>query len=124
MPIEHVAVESLRRIEEICAALPECTVEGDQHHTLRVRGKTIAWHTVDHHGDGRVALQVRAARGENDALAAAEPDRYYLPPYVAHHGYVGVYLDTGDVDWDAVRDLIVDGYRIVAPKRLVQQLPP
>jgi hypothetical protein len=41
VPIEDVAVESLRRIEDVCAALPECTVEGSQHHTLRVRGTTI-----------------------------------------------------------------------------------
>jgi len=44
--------KTLARIEKICAELPECTVAGTQHHKLSVRGKTMGWHTVDHHGDG------------------------------------------------------------------------
>src|SRR5918994_6269533 len=104
---EAVATASIERIRAICADLPECTVEGDQHHKIGVRAKTIAWHTVDHHGDGRVSLAVKAPRGENEALAAADPARFFLPPYVARHGYVGVYLDTADVDWDEVAELLV-----------------
>jgi hypothetical protein len=113
---------SLTRIEEICARLPECTVEGDRHHEIAVRGKTMAWHTVDHHGDGRISLQVRVARGENEMLVAADPDTYFLPPYVARHGYVGMYLDR-QVDWGEIDDLLVGAYRLVAPKSLVRQLP-
>jgi hypothetical protein len=30
----------------------------------------------------------------------------------------GIYLDTGTVDWGEVRELIVDAYRLAAPKRL------
>jgi hypothetical protein len=109
---------SIDRVREICADLPECEVAGDQHHKLSVRGKTVGWHTVDHHGDGRVALTLKAAKGENAALVASDPDRFFMPPYVAHHGYVGIYLDTGAVDWDEVRELVVDAYRLAAPKRL------
>lgn len=114
---------TIERVRELCAALPECVVEGAQHHTLTVRGKTIGWHTVDHHGDGRVALSVRAAKGENAELVAADPDRFFLPPYVARHGYVGIWLDGPDVDWDEVRELLVDAYRLVAPKKLAAQVP-
>jgi hypothetical protein len=113
---------SIDEVRDICAALPECEVAGDQHHKLSVRGKTIGWHTVDHHGDGRVALTVKAAKGENAALVASDPDKFFMPPYVAHHGYVGIYLDTGDVDWDEVRELVVDAYRLAAPKRLAAQV--
>ena len=74
----------------------------------------MAWHTVDHHGDGRVSLSVKAPRGENTALAAADPARYFLPPYVARYGYVGVYLDTDAVDWDEVAELLVESYRLSA----------
>jgi hypothetical protein len=35
-----------------------------------------------------------------------------------------MHLDVGDVDWDEVRELVVDAYRIVAPKRLAAQLDP
>jgi hypothetical protein len=31
---------------------------------------------------------------------------------------VGVRLDLTSVDWDEVTELVVDGYRLVAPKRL------
>jgi hypothetical protein len=114
---------SIERVREICTRLPECVVEGGQHHTISVRGKTMAWHVVDHHGDGRVALQVRMGRGENEALVATDPVLYFLPPYVARHGYVGVYLDTPEVDWATVEELLVEAYRLVAPATLRRTLP-
>jgi hypothetical protein len=113
---------SIARIRRICASLPECEVEGSQHHKITVRGKTMGWHTVDHHGDGRVALSIKAARGENLELVAADPTKFFMPPYVAQHGYVGVYLDTGAVDWDEIRELITDAYRLVAPKKLAASI--
>ena len=27
------------------------------------------------------------------ALAASDPAKFFMPPYVAHHGYVGIYMD-------------------------------
>ena len=115
-------MSTLDEVRCICDGLPECVVEGAQHHKLSVRGKTIGWHTVDHHGDGRISLTVRAAKNENATLVAADPERFFLPPYVARHGYVGIHLDLADVDWDEVRELVVDAYRLVAPKRLAAQL--
>lgn len=114
----------LERLTAICAALPEVTVTPGQHTSFEVRGKRFAWHLVDHHGDGRVVLECKAARGENEALATASPDRFFLPPYLAHHGWVGLYLDRGEVDWEEVRELVTDAYRLVAPKRLAAQLDP
>ena len=111
-------------VRAICAALPECSLESvKQHHKLSVRGKTMGWHTVDHHGDGRVALTLRAEKGENTALVASDPAKFFLPQYVAHHGYVGLHLDVGPVDWDEIRELVTDAYRVVAPKSLVKLLP-
>jgi hypothetical protein len=113
---------TIDRVETICADLPECEVAGDQHHKLTVCTKTLGWHTVDHHGDGRVALTIKAAKGEAAALIAADPARFFSPPYVAQHGYVGYYLDRPAPDWSEVRELIVDAYRLVAPKSLVRLL--
>jgi hypothetical protein len=112
--------KTIEQVRRICRDLPECVVEGDQHHKLSVRGKTMGWHTVDHHGDGRVALTLKATRGENAELVAADPTKFFMPPYMAHHGYVGVYLDAGDVDWDEIGELITDAYRLAAPKKLAQ----
>lgn len=113
---------SIDRIRDICAELPECVVEGEQHHKISVRGKTIGWHMVDHHGDDRVALAVRGEKGENEQLVLADPHKFFLPPYVARHGYIGIYLDIDDVDWEEVRELLLDGYRIAAPKKLANEL--
>jgi hypothetical protein len=119
---DETQLTTIEQIRGICARLPECTVEGDQHHKLSVRGKTMGWHTVDHHGDGRVGLSVKAVRGENAVLVASDPVKFFMPPYMAHHGYVGVYLDTGDVDWEEIGELLTDAYRLAAPKKLAKLL--
>ena len=113
---------SIEQVEAICRSLPECEVAGDQHHKLSVRGRTIGWHTVDHHGDGRVALTLKAAQGENVQLVTADERKFFMPPYMAHHGYVGVYLDTGDVDWEEIRELVTDAHLLAAPKTLARQV--
>ncbi len=112
-------MSTLDEVRRICAELPECVVDGDEHHRLSVRDRTMGWHTVDHHGDGRISLTLRAPRGEQEALVAADPTRFFVPPYVARHGYVGVHLDVGEVDWAEIRELMVEAYRLVAPKKLV-----
>jgi hypothetical protein len=114
--------KTIEQVKKICKALPECEVAGGQHHKLSVRGKTLGWHTVDHHGDGRIALSIRAAKGENAELVASDPHKFFMPSYVAQHGYVGIYLD-GKVDWKEVEEFILDAYKLVAPKTLARQVP-
>jgi hypothetical protein len=47
--------------------------------------------------------------------------RFYRPPYVGHRGWLGVRLDV-DVDWDEIGKIVLDAYRMIAPKGLVAQL--
>jgi hypothetical protein len=54
-------------------------------------------------------------------LIAAQPARFFRPPYVGHRGWVGVRLD-GTVDWTEVAEVCEDAYRLIAPKRLVAEL--
>jgi hypothetical protein len=56
-------------------------------------------------------------------LIAADPGRFFRPPYVGHRGWVGVRLD-GRVDWDEIAAVCEDAYRAVAPARLVALLNP
>ena len=49
---------------------------------------------------------------------SAAPEKFYVPPYVGHHGWIGVRLDR-DVDWDEVAALVETSYRLTAPRRLV-----
>jgi hypothetical protein len=54
-------------------------------------------------------------------MVTAEPDRFFVPPYVGGRGWLGVYLDI-PVDWDEVGEIVVEAYRAVAPRTLVAQL--
>ena len=53
--------------------------------------------------------------------SAAEPDRFFRPPYVGGRGWLGVRLD-GDVDWDELADICEDAFRTIAPRKLVAAL--
>jgi phosphoribosylglycinamide formyltransferase-1 len=113
----------LARLTKICLGLPEATrqLEG-RHAGFRVRDKTFAWYLDDHHGDGIVGVVCKAPPGRSQALAAGEPDRFYRPAYLGSRGWVGLRLDAGPVDWPEVEGLVVESYRLVAPKRLVAEL--
>ena len=39
------------------------------------------------------------------ALIAAEPERYFWPPYVGHRGWIGVHLNRG-LDWNEIAGAI------------------
>lgn len=110
------------RLEAVCGALPEVTVARGQHTSFAVRRKKFAWHLVDHHGDSRVALECKAAPGENHELVASDPERFFLPPYMARHGWIGLYLDVGRNDWQEVTELVTDAYLLTAPSRLAAQV--
>ena len=51
----------------------------------------------------------------------AQPERYFVPPYVGFRGWIGVRLDRG-LDWDDVERVIREAYLAVAPKKLVAAL--
>ena len=56
-----------------------------------------------------------------DELVDEEPERFFVPPYVGHRGWIGVRLDV-DVDWEEIRGIATDAYRAVAPKKLLAEL--
>ncbi len=109
----------LRRLSEICLALPEGTREdmGD-HAAFAVRKKKFAYYLHDHHGDGIVAVCFKVSSGEGPFLIDSAPDRFYSPAYIGPRGWVGLRLDLGDVDWEEVTDHVTESYRLTAPKRL------
>jgi hypothetical protein len=118
-----VSDDVLARLRAVCLALPEVT-ERLSHGspTWFVRGKkTLATFVDNHHGDGRLAIWCPAPPGVQGALVTEEPDRFFVPAYVGHRGWLGVRLDR-DLDWDEVAGIVEDAYRLVAPKKLVAQL--
>jgi hypothetical protein len=114
--------DPLEELRRRCLALPE-TTERVSHGepTWFVRGKKTFVTYADHHHDDRLAFWCAAPPGAQEALVGSDPDRFFVPPYVGHRGWIGVRLDV-PVDWDEIADLVTDAYRMVAPKRLVAEL--
>jgi hypothetical protein len=115
--------DRVARLRRTCLALPEVS-ERLSHGSPAwfVRGKkTLAMYLDNHHGDGRIAIWCPAPPGVQDALVVEEPDRFFVPPYVGHRGWLGVRLDR-ELDWDEIAGIVEDAYRLVAPRALVAQL--
>jgi hypothetical protein len=111
---------TLRRLRKICLALPE-TSERLSHGapTFFVRGKrAFLMVLTDHHGDGRFAIWCAAPEGMQHTLVEADPERFFVPPYVGHRGWLGVRLDRG-LDWDELAGIAEDAYAEVAPAKLI-----
>jgi hypothetical protein len=120
---EHDVEVALGHVRRICLALPEVT-ERLSHGspTFFVRGKkTFVSFLDDHHGDERLALWCAAPPGVQSILVEEEPDRFFVPAYVGHRGWLGVRLDVSP-DWDEVAQICEDAYRQVAPKTLVARI--
>ena len=115
------AEQALDQVRRICLHLPEVT-ERLSHGapTFFVRKTFVMFHD-DHHGDGILGIWCAAPPGAQGLMVEAEPDRFYVPAYVGHRGWLGLRLDT-DVDWDEVEAVITDAYRCVAPRKLVALL--
>jgi phosphoribosylglycinamide formyltransferase-1 len=110
-------------LTEIALALPETTrkIYGS-HAQFLVQKKTFAYFLDNHHGDGIVSVTCKVFAGDNKALAAAQPARFYLPDYLASRGWVALRLDVGKIDWSEVRELLNGSYALVAPKRLAEKV--
>lgn len=112
----------LDRIRKTIAAWPE-TDERISHGSPTFWGgkKTFASFHDDHHGDGRVALWIKSDADTQEGLVQANPEVFFIPPYVGPSGWLGVRLDRA-LDWDVIAGLLRDGYRAVAPKRVLKRL--
>ncbi|HBL27157.1 MAG TPA: phosphoribosylglycinamide formyltransferase [Acidobacteria bacterium] len=115
--------DPLDRLRSLCMALPEVTERlSHGEPTWFVRGKKTFVMYSDHHHNDRLAFVCAAADGAQEALVRLDPRRFFVPPYVGHRGWLGVYLDVPGVDWDQIADLVVDAYREIAPRKLVALL--
>jgi hypothetical protein len=112
---------TLRRLREICLALPE-TSERLSHGapTFFVRGKrAFLMVLTNHHGDGRFAVWCAAPAEMQGMLVESDPERFFVPPYVGHRGWLGVRLDR-EVDWNELAGIAEDAWAEVAPPKLVE----
>lgn len=111
----------LARVRTLALALPEADEKlshGSPGFFVR-GGKFFAYFSFDHHHDGVTGLLVKASGVEEAAsLIERDPDLYYRPAYLGPSGWIGIRLDTGDIDWGHIDDWLTRSWRASAPKRL------
>jgi hypothetical protein len=127
MPAE-VPEDIVHRVRGLCLALPEVTVRVDSSltrarstaYSFDIRRRSfcllVAWE--DSAGKPVPLLVLRAGPGERDALLAIGH-----PFFASRAGRdrIAVML-TDETDWDEIRELVTDSYRILAPKKLTALL--
>lgn len=124
MPDVELLLAAVRRA---CRGLPE-VVERPSHGAPAwfVRGrKTFVMFADHHHGDPHTAIWAAAPPGVTAELVAAEPARFFVPPYVGHRGWLGLRLDLAGpdaLDETELAGIAADAYREVAPATLVRLL--
>ena len=120
----QVPGDILERVRALCLALPEVTVRVDysltrtrstaQSFDIRRRSFCLLVAREDPTGKPVPLLVLRADPGEREALLSigrpffasrAGPDR------------IGVLL-TDETDWEEIRELVIESYRVLAPKKL------
>ena len=117
-----MAANPLARLRRLCLAFPEVTERlSHGEPTWFVRGQKTFVTYANHHHDDRLAFWCAAPPGSQQSMVASNPERFFVPPYVGHRGWLGVYLDV-PVDWAEIAEIVEDAYRTIAPKRLIAEL--
>jgi hypothetical protein len=114
----------LKQLLHLMKGLPEVVVElaGEQHLAFKIRKKTFAWYLDSHHDDGIVCLCAKNTRVRQGELIAAHGQRYFYPQYVGPSGWVGLRLDQPELDWGEVTAILIEAYRLQAPKKLAEEV--
>jgi hypothetical protein len=90
-----LVASQLAKVRALCSSLPEVT-ERPSHGSpafMVNEKRAFAYFLDNHHDDGRLALWCAAPEGAQAMLVDSNPEHYFLPPYVAHLGWIGVRLD-------------------------------
>ena len=93
-----------------------------EHLAIRIRKKTLAYYSFDHHGDGMISLVCKLNLSEQRRMIRTDPETFFVPDYLGARGWIGIRLDLAEVDWEAVSDVLKRAYQSLAPRRLAAQV--
>lgn len=113
----------LDRVRALCMALPGAE-ERPSH-------GTVTWRTpkrmfamfcgkASSHSGGRDGIWLFSQAHNQELMIAADPRRFFYPPYVGCHGWIGMWLDRR-VSWRDVKTTIAEAHHaatIAKPKKL------
>ncbi len=114
-----------QRFREICLSLPETRevfVEAWGHPTFRVGQNLKMFASCSPPDAERLSLGMKVDKAHQQALVQTDA-RFSVAAYVGKHGWVD-FDASGAVEWDLVRELVVESYCLNAPKRLARQVAP
>jgi predicted DNA-binding protein (MmcQ/YjbR family) len=113
-------------VRDLCLAFP-CVEEIESHGmpAFRVsqgarKGKFFAYFSLNHHGNGHVALWLNTPALEQSRLIASSKD-IFKPQYVGPSGWIGVELNRG-FSWKRLAELVREAYVNSSPKTAVAVL--
>ena len=87
--------------------------------------RPLCYYHDNHRGDGRVSMWVPVGLGAKEEMVTAEPERFFKPPTSAagtFKNWLGVFLDTSELDWREIAGMLEDAFRRAAPKKLINKL--
>ena len=107
----------LTALRKVCVSFPNVVehVDGFGHTTFRVGTKSFVIAGMGEHG---TAISFKSNRVNQELLVGRGP--YYRTPYIGQHGWVSVDRPL-EQNWEEIKRLIVDAYRLATPKRLGRQ---
>ena len=75
------------------------------------KGRTFAsLHDEREWFEGRLCLWFAAPEGVQRAMVDGGAERFFVPPYVGHRGWVGLRLDLPATDWDEAAGCLEDAH--------------
>ena len=126
-PVE-VPADIIERVRTLCLALPEVTVRVDYSRTRErstarsfdIRRRSFCLLVARENSTGKPVplLVLRAGQDEREALLAT--GRPFYPSRAGRDRIVVVLAD--DTDWEEIGELVIESYRILAPKKLAALL--
>ncbi|ADD40549.1 hypothetical protein Snas_0837 [Stackebrandtia nassauensis DSM 44728] len=106
-------VASLAKLRQLCLALPETTEVGvGDDPTFGVKGQTFA--TCHRVGDRESVWFKASPRTRSRLLSNGDDRRFFTPPYVGQHGWIGAWIDE-NCDWSQLDALLRESYQMTAP---------
>jgi len=114
-------------VHRIALSLPHATQDGSKIRYLVDGGKAFAWTWKKRIEPKRARveqLDVFALRVANEeekqVLIASDPAKFFTEPH--YNGYPAVLVRLAEIDSDELTELLMDAWRIVAPRKLVAEL--
>jgi hypothetical protein len=110
-------VATEKDVRRIALSLPE-TIEKPWFNSPGFRVKDKGFLRIRSEAEGGLVVFV-ADLGEKEMLLKSEPEKFFTTPH--YDGYPTVLVNLAAIEVDELRELIIESWRLKAPKRVLKQ---